>query len=33
MHVASKLHVPSRGPIDVNDALHLHVNQKSDNDI
>ena len=33
MPVASKLHVPRRGPTDVNDALHLHINQKSDNNI
>ena len=31
MHAASQL--PGRGPTDVDDALHLHVNQKSDYDM
>ena len=30
VHVASQL--PRRGPTDVDEALHLHVNQKSDYD-
>ena len=30
MHAASQL--PEKGPTDVNDPLHLHVNQKSDYD-
>ena len=30
MHAASQL--PGKGPTDVDDALHLHVNQKSDYD-
>ena len=31
MHAASQL--PGKGPTDVDDALHLHVNQTSDYDI
>ena len=32
MHAANQLHVPGNRPTNVDDAMHLHVNKKSDYD-